>query len=157
MNGINKLAAEKYHRLYHRVHGLRTLSLRLGNTRALEGQAIELFGGGMQTRDYTFVADAAEAFRLAILRIPGNGEHYFIGSNFEASLREVAQMIVSAAGAGSIVEKPYPPGVKVIEVSRFKTDFGKVHAATGWQPKVSLPEGIRRTVEFYRDRLADYT
>lgn len=177
MNGINKLAAEKYHRLYHRVHGLKTVSLRLGNTygprhqmkhgqygvlnwfirRALEGQAIELYGGGRQTRDYTFVEDAAEAFRLALLRLEGDGAHYLIGSPFEASLAQVAQMVVDAAGSGTIVEKPYPPGVKEIEVSRFATDFSRFQGATGWEPTVELEDGIRRTVQFYRARLARYT
>ena len=177
MNGINKLSAEKYHRLYHRVHGLRTVSLRLGNTygprhqmmhgeygvlnwfvrRALAGWPIELYGGGAQARDYTFVEDAAEAFRLAMLHLPGDGQHYLVGSDFEASLKHVAEMIVAATGSGSIVEKPYPPGVKAIEVARYKTDFRKIRAACGWHPRIGLDEGIRRTVDFYRARLADYT
>lgn len=176
MNGINKNAAEQYHRLYHRVYGLKSLSLRLGNTygprhqmkhgqygilnwfvrRALEGLPIELFGGGAQRRDYTFVEDAAEAFRLAVLKLPGDGAHYLIGSDFEASLKEVAAMIVTETGKGSVVEKPYPPGVKEIEVSRFKTDFSKFSRATGWAPRVPLKEGIARTVAFYRERLPAY-
>lgn len=176
MNGINKLAAEKYHRLYHRVYGMKTFSLRLGNTygprhqmkhgqygvlnwfvrQALEGKPIELFGGGKQTRDYTFVEDVAEAFRLAILKLAPNGSHYLIGSNFEASLKEIAGMIVRAAGRGTVVDKPYPPGVKEIEVSRYKTDFSRFAKATGWSPKTPLPDGIRRTVEFYRAHLKDY-
>ena len=176
MNGINKLAAEKYHRLYHRVHGLKTCSLRLGNTygprhqmkhgqygvlnwfvrRALEGGAIELYGGGAQTRDYTFVEDAAEAFRLALLRLKGDGAHYLIGSPFEATLREIADLVVKAAGQGTIVERPYPPGVKEIEVSRFSTDFSRFARATGWAPRVPLDEGIARTVAFYRERLRLY-
>jgi UDP-glucose 4-epimerase len=176
MNGINKLAAEKYHRLYHRVHGLRTASLRLGNTygprhqmkhgqygvlnwfvrRALDGATIELFGGGAQTRDYTFVEDAAEAFRLGLFKLPLRGEHYLIGSPFEASLAEVARMVVAAAGSGAIVEKPYPPGVREIEVSRYRTDFSRFASATGWAPSVPLDTGIARTVQFYRERLANY-
>jgi UDP-glucose 4-epimerase len=176
MNGINKLAAEKYHALYHRVHGLRTMSLRLGNTygprhqmkhgeygvlnwfvrRALRGEPIELYGEGRQTRDYTYVDDAAEAFRLAILRLPGDGAHFLVGSDFEASLAEIAQMVVAAAGQGKVVNRPYPPGVKEIEVLRFKTDFSRMRERAGWSPKVPLKEGIGRTVDFYRTKLSLY-
>lgn len=177
MNGINKLAAEQYHRLYHRVYGLKTLGLRLGNTygprhqmrhgqygvlnwfvrRALKSEPIELFGKGAQTRDYTFVEDAAEAFRLAVLKLPGDGAHYLIGSDFDASLKQVAEMVVGAVGKGKIVEKPYPPGVKEIEVMKYKTDFSRFRSRTGWSPKVTLADGISRTVEFYRKHLDDYT
>lgn len=73
-----------------------------------------------------------------------------------ATLKEAAGLAVAAACQGSVVTKPYPPGVREIEVSRYKTDFSAFRSRTGWAPKVPLQEGIARTVAFYRERLGLY-
>ncbi|MDX6678584.1 MAG: UDP-glucose 4-epimerase, partial [Solirubrobacteraceae bacterium] len=85
VNGINLIAGESYHLLYHEVHGIRAISLRLTNTYgphqlmkhgrqgfitvfirlALEGKPIRVFGDGSQLRDFTYVDDVVEAFLLA--------------------------------------------------------------------------------------------
>jgi len=71
-------------------------------------------------------------------------------------LREVADLVVAACGQGTVVDRPYPPGVKEIEVSRYLTSFEKFRGTTGWEPRVALKEGVEWTVEFYRGRLAAY-
>ncbi|HEX9710039.1 MAG TPA: NAD-dependent epimerase/dehydratase family protein [Candidatus Thermoplasmatota archaeon] len=134
------------HQMKHGHYGVLNWFIR----RALDGQPIELYGGGKQTRDYTFVEDAADAFRLAILKLPLDGQHFLVGSPFEASMRQVADLVVAACGQGTVVDRPYPPGVKEIEVLRYLTSFGKFRSATGWEPRVPLAEGVARTVAWFR-------
>ncbi|MEM3086820.1 MAG: NAD-dependent epimerase/dehydratase family protein [Halobacteria archaeon] len=174
--GIHKLAAEKYHLLYHKVHGMRTTSLRIGNTygprhqmrhahwgvlnwfirRAMLGEPIELHGDGRQARDFLYVDDVVEALvRLARCE-RARGEAFLIGSRDAVPLRTVAEKVVRAVGRGSLRRVPYPPGRKEIEIRRFAASTAKLKRCTGWVQSTGLDEGIGRTVEFYRENLRYY-
>lgn len=174
--GVHKLAAEKYYLLYHRVHGLPTVSLRIGNTygprhqmrhgesgvlnwfvrKALRNETIELHGGGRQSRDFLYVDDLVDALLLAAQTPRARGETFVVGSDTMVTLHALARKIVKIAGRGHYRAIPYPPGRKAIEVRRYAVTTAKLRRFTGWVPRTSLDEGLRRTVEFYRENLPAY-
>lgn len=170
-NGVSKLAAEFYALVAAERLGLSTTVLRLTNVygprqlvahsrasftgwllrRALKGETIELFGTGQQRRDLLYVDDAVDGFLLAADRLPGNGEAWNCGREDSVSLVEFAQALVRIAGAGTIRTVPFPPERKQIDIGDFSTDSRRFREASGWQPRVNLEEGLRRTVAFFRE------
>lgn len=176
VQGVNKLAAEKYFLLYNKVYGLRTASMRIANAygpraqvktgdyaivnwfikRALSGEPLIVFGDGKQTRDYIYSDDIAGAMLLAAESSKADGEVFMLGSGVETRFIDVVKLIVKHAGTGEIVTKPWPPERKAIEIGKFVTSIKKIKKVLGWRPKVSLDEGIKKTVEFYRQRLKEY-
>ena len=175
VNGIDKLAGEAFHLLYHRVHGLRTTALRLTNTygpgmrirdarqtfvgvwlRAiLEGRPFELWGGG-QKRDFTYVEDAADAFLLAAATPATEGGVYNIGGEGALTLKDVAEALVAANGGGRFVMREFPTERKAIDIGDYWADDTTFRRAAGWQPRVGIRAGLEQSLEFFRTRLANY-
>jgi nucleoside-diphosphate-sugar epimerase len=169
VNGINKLAAERYYALYSRIYGIKATVLRLTNTYgprmlvknntqtfigwfiklAADGEAIELFGGGEQLRDFTYVDDAVDAFLLAGTRDDASGEIYNLGGLEVVSLRWVAESLIQVAGTGTLRLVPFPPERKAIDVGSTYCSFEKIRADLGWEPKIDLVEGLSRTVKYF--------
>ena len=174
VNAINKIAGEHYHTLYARVHGMKTSVLRLTNTygprmrvkdarqtflgvwirSALEGTPFELWGGD-QLRDLTYVDDAVDALMRLALEPQAEGQIFNLGGDGPVALKDLAAEVTRAAG-GSFVVKPFPEERKAIDIGDFYCDDALFRSLTGWAPKVSLQEGLRRTVEFYRQHLQTY-
>src|SRR3954449_7098748 len=120
VNGINLIAGESYHLLYHDVHGIPATSLRLTNTygphlllkhgrqgfittfirRALEGEDLQVFGDGSQLRDFTYVSDAVDAFLRAALVRDADGRAFNVGGQEPVSLLDVARLCQEVAAAG---------------------------------------------------------
>jgi nucleoside-diphosphate-sugar epimerase len=168
VNGVHKQAGEQLHFVYASAFGLRAASLRLTNTygprmtlrapgngvlpwfvrQALEDHEIHLYGGGHQKRDCVFIDDAVLAFLLAMRDERADGQTYNIGAT-PVSLIEVSQLIVAAAGRGRIVDHPYPPEHKAVEVGDFVADNAKAEAELGWRAQTPIAEGLRRSVAFY--------
>jgi UDP-glucose 4-epimerase len=176
VNGINSIAGESYHILYHRVHGIRTTSLRLTNTYgprmlirhnrqtaigwlirlAVEGKEIQLFGDGEQRRDFNYVDDVVEAILLAATTPAAEGQIFNLGGS-PLSLRETVDVLVDvAASPGGYRLVPFPPERKAIDIGDVYTDYTKITTALGWQPKTSLREGLTSAVEFYRRNWEHY-
>ena len=174
MNGINKIAGESYHRLYHDVYGLQTTVLRLTNTygphmrirdarqiflgiwirRILEGRAFEVWGG-QQRRDFTFVDDAADAFIAAALTPETVGKVLNVGGSEVVTLERMARMLVEQSG-GTFEMRDFPLERKLIDIGDYYTDDKAFRSLTGWSPSVSLESGLARTVAFYRDQSRHY-
>jgi UDP-glucose 4-epimerase len=175
VNGINKHAGETYHLLYARVYGLRVASLRLTNTygprhtmktarqgvfawfvrQAIDGDEIKLFGGGEQLRDFNHVADVVGALLMAMMSPEADGQVFNLGSREPQSLLTIANTIVRKAGTGSVRGVPYPVHLKAIEIGDYIGDYAKIKRVLGWEPAVSLEDGIADTVAYYqahRDR-----
>jgi UDP-glucose 4-epimerase len=170
INGIHKMAGEGYHRLYHDVHALETCSLRLTNTfgpgmllrhprqgflavfirQALDGETIQVFGDGRQLRDYTYVEDAVRAFLMAGARPRLGGEVYNLGGRETHSVREIGEMLVEIAGHGRVELVPFPDDRKAIDIGSYHGSFEKLRGAVGWEPTVSVREGLERTLTYYR-------
>jgi UDP-glucose 4-epimerase len=176
VNGINKTAGEWYHLLYGEVYGLHVSVLRLTNTYgprmrvrdarqtflgywlrlALEGQTIQVFGDGSQLRDFNYVDDAVHAFLLAAVREEASGQVFNLGSNEVVSLHALAELLVELNGGGRFELVPFPPDRKAIDIGDFYADFRKIRGELGWEPRVSLAEGLERTLAYYRAEGAHY-
>lgn len=176
VNGINKTAGEWYHLLYGDVYGMRTTVLRLTNTygprmrvrdarqtflgiwlrRAIQDEEILVYGDGSQRRDLTYVDDAVAAFLLAAAHEETDGRAYNLGGDGHLSLLELADIVVSAAGAGSVKTIPFPADRKSIDIGDFYADWSAIGRELGWHPSVSVEDGVRRTLEYYREHGEQY-
>jgi len=175
-NGVSKFAGEQYWMLEHRVRGRPVVSLRLTNCYGprlrvrdarqtflgiwlrcvLENRSFEVWGGD-QLRDLTYVDDVTSAFIRAAESPACHGGIYNIGGPPPASLRELADMLVRLAGPSAhYVLKEFPADRARIDIGSYHADDSAFRAASGWAPIVSLEDGIGRTLEWYRTRLADY-
>jgi nucleoside-diphosphate-sugar epimerase len=175
VNGVNKMAGEWYHILYNNVYGLRATALRLTNTygpgmrikdarqtflgiwvrRLLEDKPIEVWGGG-QLRDFTYVDDAVEAFLLAAQDPAADGEVFNLGGEVVISLRDLAELLIDVAGGGEVVVRDFPEDRKRIDIGDYYADWSKIRRVLGWAPTVPIGDGLQRTIEYYRTRLAAY-
>lgn len=176
VNGVNKLAGEWYHIVYHTAYGLRTTSLRLTNTYgprqlikhnrqgfigwfirlAVEGKTIQLYGDGSQLRDLTYVDDVVDAFLRAGACEEANGRVYNLGGIAPVSLRELAELIVYLAGRGRLEFVPWPADRQKIDIGDVYSSYARIGAELGWQPKMPLPTGLERMIDYYREHGEHY-
>jgi UDP-glucose 4-epimerase len=176
VNGINKLAGEWYHLLYNNVYGIRACALRLTNTygpgmrikdarqtflgiwfrRLLEGKDIEIFGDGLQLRDFNYVEDCVDALLLAGLSDRVNGKVYNLGSDEVISLIAVAKKMVAMGYGGKFKTIPFPVERKAIDIGDYYGDYNKINTELNWSPKVSFDEGLGLTAAFYKKNMEHY-
>jgi UDP-glucose 4-epimerase len=171
--GTAKLSVEYYMGYYARVHGLETVALRYANVygprqdphgeagvvaifcnRLLDGTPLTIFGDGKQTRDYVFVGDVARANVLAATRqLPAIGtldaRAFNVGTSIETDVVELARLLREISGT-SVEAKHAPerPG----EQRRSAVDARKAQLVLGWQPKMSLREGLADTYRYFAAR-----
>lgn len=170
VNGINKLSAELYHRLYHDVYGLSTAVLRLTNTigprmrirdarqtflgvwvrQLLEGKPIEVWGGE-QKRDFNDVNDVVEALLLAAEKTDLEPNPYNLGSSETVNLIELAQLMIRVHGSGDLQVRPFPAERAKIDIGDYHSCYKRFQQATGWQPQHSLADTLERTLRYYAD------
>jgi len=163
--GMSKLAAEGYLDLYSRLHGLATVSLRLGNVYGprqdphgeagvvaifcgalLAGETPKVFGDGKQTRDYVFVNDVVAAF----LRASDSGVTgaFNVGTGREADVFEVGRAIAAAYDVEFEPEMaPARPG----EVQRIAIASDRAAGELSWRAEVRLEDGLGLTAHWARD------
>jgi UDP-glucose 4-epimerase len=171
MNGINKMAGEWYHILYNNIYGVRACALRLTNTIGprmrvkdarqtflgiwirllIEGKPIEIYGDGTQIRDFNYVEDVVEAFLLAGASEKSNGEVFNLGADDTICLRDLARMMIDLNGAGEYRLVPFPPERKPIDIGDYFGDYQKIRSILGWEPRVTLRDGLNRTLAFYEE------
>ncbi|HKD16949.1 MAG TPA: UDP-glucuronic acid decarboxylase family protein [Thermoanaerobaculia bacterium] len=148
---------------YRRSHGLDTRIVRIFNTygermrphdgrvvpaligQALAGEAMTVFGDGSQTRSFCYVSDLIDGiYRLLLSDV---GEPVNIGNPAELSVLDFARTIRSLTGTRSeIVFKPLP----VDDPKVRQPDIVKARTKLGWEPKVTLEDGLRRTIDYFR-------
>jgi UDP-glucose 4-epimerase len=176
INGINKAAGEYYHLVYNNVFGVRACSLRLTNVYgprqlirhnrqgfigwfirlALEGGEIQIYGDGSQERDFVYVDDAAEAFLYAGASDACNGDVFNVGGREHIAHRDLVRLLIDEAGAGSLRFVDWPDEKRRIDIGSFYSDSSKFERTTGWRPAVSLRDGLRRTLAYYREHFDKY-
>jgi dTDP-glucose 4,6-dehydratase len=162
-----KRFAEAMTMAYQRYHKMQTRIVRIFNTygprmrlddgrvvpsfidQALRGEPLTVFGEGSQTRSFTFVDDLVEG--IWRLLHSDEREPVNIGSQDEMTILQFAQHIQKLAGSRcEIVHKPLP----IDDPKTRRPDIAKARARLGWEPKVSLEDGLRRTIEFFRAKAA---
>ncbi|MGD7003068.1 NAD-dependent epimerase/dehydratase family protein [Corynebacterium halotolerans] len=114
--------------------------------RLLNGQPTKVFGDGGNTRDYVFVGDVVRAFYLASGEV-GGGERFNIGTSVETSDRQLHSLVAGAAGAA---DDPEFAPARLGDVPRSCLSHAKATEVLGWRPEISIEEGVRRTVDFFR-------
>lgn len=175
-NGVSKFAGEQYWMIEHRTAGRPVVSLRLTNCYGprlrirdarqtflgiwlrcvLENRPFEVWGGA-QLRDMTYVDDVTEAFLLAAATPACHGQVFNLGGSPPASLTEIAEMTIKAAGPGaSYTTREFPADRAAIDIGSYHADDSAFRTATGWTPKVTLEDGIARSLDWYRTRLSAY-
>ncbi len=176
VNGINKLAGEWYHIVYHNVYGLRAVSLRLTNTfgprmrirdarqtfigwwirQLLEGQTLNIFGDGLQVRDFNYVDDVVEAMLMVAAHDVADGQIYNLGGDEPINLINLARLMIEVNGGGEFTFKPFPDDRKRIDIGDFYGDYRKIRSKLGWRPQVGLREGLTRTMDYFRAHREHY-
>ena len=164
--GLHKYLGEQYMGYFRRMHGLNTTVLRYGNvygprqdpsteagvvaifTEAmLARRRPVIFGDGTQVRDFVYVGDVAEVNLQVLGRTLPEPIH--VGSGTGTSVNEIADRLRALTGTTEAPDHgPAIPG----EVYRIFLDISRIRAVLGWQPRVSLEEGLRRTVEWFSRR-----
>jgi UDP-glucose 4-epimerase len=176
VNGVNKMAGEAYHILYHNVYGMRTCALRLTNTygprmrikdarqtfvgiwlRAIiEGRPFEVWGGE-QLRDFTYVEDAVDAFLAAALTPEAIGRAFNVGGEEVLTLKQLADALIEAnGGKGAYEVREFPAERKRIDIGHYYADDSLFRRTTGWRARTSMHEGLRRSLAFFRDHIDHY-
>ncbi|MCX6046382.1 MAG: NAD-dependent epimerase/dehydratase family protein [Chloroflexi bacterium] len=176
VNGVNKLAGEWYHIVYHNAYGLRATSLRLTNTYgprqlmkhnrqgfigwfvrlAVEGKELQLYGDGQQLRDLTHVDDVVDAFLRAGASDAVNGQVFNLGGSAPVSLLSLAQMLVEIAGQGSVRLVPWPEARKRIDIGDVYSSYARIQNVLGWQPTIDLRSGLAQTLAYYQQHHQHY-
>jgi UDP-glucose 4-epimerase len=176
INGINKTAGEWYHIVYHKVYGLKTVSLRLTNTygprmrvkdarqtflgwwlrQVLENQVLQVFGDGQQIRDFNYVDDVVLALLLAAYYEKANGQIYNLGAPEAINLTELAYLMVEIAAQSRYEIVPFPNDRKRIDIGDYHGNYDKIRRELGWAPQISLRDGLSQTLAYYREHLAHY-
>jgi UDP-glucose 4-epimerase len=171
VNGINKMAGEWYHILYSNVYGIRSSALRLTNTygprmrikdarqtflgvwirNLLRGEEILIYGDGSQLRDFNYVDDAVNALLAAALSDRAVGEVFNLGAEPPLSLKELAELLIKLNVSGRSRIVPFPEERRAIDIGNYYADFSKAVGLLGWKPRIAPAEGLKRTVDFYRD------
>lgn len=175
-NGVSKFAGEQYWLLEHRVLGRPVVSLRLTNCygpRMRIRDARQTFLGawirciverrpfevweGAQLRDLTYVDDVTEAFLLAAETTGCYGRIVNIGGSPPISLLELAGLTVKVAGHGArYLLREFPAERVRIDIGSYYADDTAFRSITGWAPKVNLEDGLRLSLDWFRDRIGDY-
>jgi dTDP-glucose 4,6-dehydratase len=161
-----KRFAEAMTMAYHRVHGVQTRIVRIFNTfgpsmriedgraipaffsQALRGEDVTVFGDGSQTRSLCYVSDLVDGiFRLMSSDV---SDPVNIGNPHELTIRQLAEKIIALTGSRSrIVTRPLPVDDPKIR----QPDITRARKLLGWEPRVSLDEGLPRTLEYFKKKL----
>ncbi|MCU4754284.1 NAD-dependent epimerase/dehydratase family protein [Halobacteria archaeon AArc-curdl1] len=164
--GLDKLTIDHYARLYHDLYDLETVALRYFNVygpgqvagdysgvisvfidQALSGDDITVHGEGDQTRDFVYVDDVVQA-NCKAATTDAVGEAYNIGTGESITIRELAELIQDITDTDSdIVHTDGRSG----DIEHSEADISKAEDQLGYEPTVSLREGLEQTIEWYRN------
>ncbi|HMV32451.1 MAG: UDP-glucuronic acid decarboxylase family protein [Gemmatimonadales bacterium] len=161
-----KRFAEAMTMAYHRYHGIDTRIIRIFNTygprmrardgrvvsnfvvQALRGEPLTIYGEGQQTRSFCYVSDEVDG--IYRLFMSDHTDPTNIGNPNEFTVRQLAEKVLALTGSASKIEsRPLP----VDDPKVRQPDITKARTLLGWEPKVSLEEGLRHTIAYFRTHL----
>src|ERR671911_458923 len=169
-HGGSKLAGGGDFSAYLNTLRVETVALRFGNVygplsghknsvvarfikRAVEGEVLEIYGDGTQTRDFIFVDDLIRAVRLSATVEDVGGEVFQIATSVETTVQELTARLLPALAAEGIENiEARKTAARRGEVRRNYADTSKAQRMLGWKAEVGLDEGLRRTVEWFLGR-----
>lgn len=160
---VSKLVVENYCQLFSKVYGLETICMRFFNVYGLRqesgsyssviihfinrlrrGKPPIIFGDGSQTRDFVYVDDVVDALFKAMNLREGVGEKINIGSGRETSIRELAEVIIKKFGLKDV--RPIYDSSRPYDVKRSCANIEKARRLLGYEPRVSLEDGLDRLI-----------
>jgi len=173
---ISNLTAEKIIRVYHDVHGVRSVMLRLSNIYgprsqmlhsrfgvcnwfirlAMDDATIQVYGDGSILRDFCYVEDCVEAIMRSAITPGAYGEIFNVGSDIPVSFLQLVKTIVEVGKQGRWEFAEFSPERKAQEPGDFYSDVSKIERIVGWRPTTNLEAGLAKTFEFYRKNRQHY-
>ena len=164
-----KVAGELYLGAYAGMYGLAPICLALANvygprqdphgeagvvaifgSAMLTGRPTAIFGDGTASRDYVYVGDVVDAFVRAGVATKAISGTFNIGTGVQTTTAELHQLMSEVIG---IASQPLYKDARTGEIQAIALDYAAAAAALGWQPKVDVTEGVRRTVSWLRDTI----
>ncbi len=169
-----KRCGEAYCKAYERLHGMDVRIVRIFNTygprlraregsnygrvvprfieQALAGEPLTVFGDGSQTRSFTYVDDTIGGILRIAFDSKAKNNFFNIGNENETTINELAEKIIRMTESKSVLEyMPLPED----DPKRRKPDISKARNVLGWEPKIGLDEGLKKTIEWHRNYLLD--
>jgi UDP-glucose 4-epimerase len=167
---ISNLTAEKIMKVYHDIHGVRSVMLRLTNIygprsqmqhsrfgvlnwfirQAIDDETIKVFGDGKILRDFLFIDDCVESILMSGISEEAEGEIMNVGWDKPTCFLEAAELIVELSQSGKWEFTAFTQERKLQEPGDFYSDISKIKKLVGWEPKTSLSKGIQKTIHYYR-------
>lgn len=167
---ITNLAAEKMVKVYHDVHGIKSVMLRLTNIYgprsqmkhnhygvvnwfirlALCNETIPVFGDGKLKRDFVYISDCIEAILRCAATESCYGEIINIGHDRPQTFLSLVNAIIKSSKSGKWEFTPFSPERAAQEPGHFASDIRKIKRLTKWKPKIKLKDGVAATVDYYR-------
>lgn len=173
--GIHKLTGEKYYRYYHDTFGLDTLVVRIPNPygprqqmkhnkysivgwflrQSLDGETITVFGDGKQEMDYIYIDDVVLGL-LCVAEKGLSGEVYNLGTEERVTLVEMVDTILKEVGTGEKKYVLWPENFEKNKTGSYIAGISKIKRDTGWKARITIKEGIKKMVEYYRNYRTHY-
>ena len=170
MYEVTNLAAEKMVQIYHDIHSIRSIMLRLTNVYgprsqmktshygvvnwfirlAMDNKTISVFGDGLLKRDFLYIDDATDAILASAATPACYGEIINIGREKPYTFIELVKEIIRIAKSGSYQHTPFTKERAAQEPGDFASDISKIRRLTGWKPDMNLTLGLEKTIAFYR-------
>ena len=173
---VTNLTAEKMVLVYDDVYKIRGACLRITNTygprhqmahdeygvfnwfirKALDDEEIPVFGDGRILRDFLYVEDLVGSMLKVAAAEEAYGKVFNVGTGVPVSFLDLAGRIVAIAGTGRTKFTEFTRERKEVEPGDYYADITRIMRTTGWQPAISLDDGIARTIDFYRKHRKEY-
>jgi UDP-glucose 4-epimerase len=163
-----KIATELLAHDFHKLYGLPFTILRYGIPygpgmwpglvlrnfldNAAAGKPLTIFGDGSASRRFLYVEDLARAHVLALQEVATNQVYNLEGMRF-VTIKELAEVFAKLWGPVEITYRPEPTRVGEFQYFRKILSSNKAYIELGWEPRVDLEEGVRRTIEWYRTQI----
>jgi UDP-glucose 4-epimerase len=173
---VTNLTAEKMILVYDDIFGIKGACLRITNTygprhqmmhdeygvfnwfirKAMDDEEIPVFGDGRILRDFLYVEDLVTCMLMTANTDDAYGKVFNVGTGDPVSFIGLAKKIVEIAGAGRVAYTEFTRERKEVEPGDYYADVTRIKNVVNWTPKVSLDEGIQKTIAFYRKHKKEY-
>jgi UDP-glucose 4-epimerase len=167
-----KLLGEQYALMYQKLYDVPTASIRYSNVYglgqtprnpycgvigkfidyALQGKDLTIFGDGQQTRDYTYISDAVDATILAAVHPAAIGNVFNIGTGVETTVLQLAKLIQGIVNE-NFIDIKHVPERDIDNIRRRYMDIERIHTELNWAPSVTIEEGLKKTIDWYKNTL----